>query len=137
MRCGFRTTYLNNFRCIEVRRKKRLLIADDNNSVIAAVRLILEGEFDIISASTKEYALAIFNERNIDLILLDIDFYGKPDGWEILEEVRKKDSEIVIFLMTGNLNHQKNELVKKVDGFFEKPFDVKLIRNLLKNKKLI
>lgn len=117
--------------------KKLLLVADDSKSVIDAVHLILDEEFDIISASTKESILALYDVGNIDVIFLDIDFYGNPDGWEILQQLRKKDNEIAIFLMTGNPVHKRNGLVSLADGFLEKPFDTESIRVLLNEKGLI
>ena len=117
--------------------KKLLLVSDDSRAVINSIHMILDEELEIIDATNKEETLTLFDTDCPDVIFLDIDFYGEPDGWEILKEIRKKNESVVIFITTGNAGHMDNSLMNIADGFIEKPFDTKLIRALLKEKSLI
>lgn len=51
----------------------KLLVVDDEASVLTMVRLLLRGtDFDIIGASSGEEALTLAQAHDIDMVLLDI-----------------------------------------------------------------
>lgn len=117
--------------------KKLLLVSDDSIAVIKSIHMVLGEELEIIDATSKEETLTLFDAGCPDVIFLDIDYYGEPDGWEILKEIRKKNESVVIFITTGNAAHKDNPLMNIADGFFEKPFDFELIRVLLSEKGIL
>ena len=116
---------------------KRLLVIDDSEQVREAVHLILDGKFEISDASCRAEALNIFKLQRPDYILLDIEFGAVPEGWEILKEIRQKDREVPIFLMSANGFYQEHPLVSETNGFIEKPFSLEAFTKVLNGKEAV
>ena len=52
--------------------KKRILVADDDVSIVASLQFILEDEgFDVVCVTTPEAARAQVSESTFDCVLLD------------------------------------------------------------------
>ena len=94
---------------MEVKSKEgRLLIVDDNKSVLNALRLFLKFEFlDVITLSSPNTLIHEIENRDIDVVLLDMNFNaGESSGNEgmyWLREIKKlrKDIEVVMFTAYG------------------------------------
>jgi CheY-like chemotaxis protein len=58
----------------------RILLADDNGEIRAALRLLLEelGEEDILEAADAGRAMEISEQAPVDLVLLDWELPGRP-----------------------------------------------------------
>jgi two-component system response regulator AtoC len=80
----------------------RILVIDDDDSVrtLLAKRLSNEG-YEVRTANCGRAALALLETSTFDAALLDIQL---PDmtGIEILEGIRRRDSEIAAVMMTGH-----------------------------------
>jgi CheY-like chemotaxis protein len=73
--------------------KKRILMIEDDEEMIALGELILEREgFEVISATTGPEGLTLLGNSPADLILLDIIMDGM-DGWTVLETI-KADAQL-------------------------------------------
>ena len=116
---------------------KKLLVVDDSEQIHEAVHLILDGKFEIFSASCRREALKLFDSQRPDCILLDIEFNSVPEGWEILKEIRKKDREVPIFIMSANGFYREHPLVSETNGFIEKPFSLEALTKILNGKEAI
>lgn len=116
---------------------KKLLVIDDDEKVREAVHVIFDRHFQVLDAPDKEEALRLFDSQKPDVILLDIEFNGMPEGWGILKEIRKKDREIPIYLMSGNGTYKEHVLVHQADGFLEKPFSPQKLKDILSEKGLL
>ena len=66
--------------------KPTILICDDEENVRAAIRLVLEREYELVFAADGEEALQQVKAQPVDLILLDIKL-PKVDGLEVLRVV--------------------------------------------------
>ena len=113
---------------------KKLLVIDDSKEVHEAVRLILADKFEISDASCKEEALNLFESQKPDVVLLDIEFNTIPEGWEILKEIRQRDMEVPVYLMSANGFYRENPLVSETEGFIEKPFSLEALTRILNGK---
>ncbi|MCR5303571.1 MAG: response regulator [Lachnospiraceae bacterium] len=118
----------------ELRQKKEapqnLLVVDDDPITLKIVGRILSDMDNIIafSARSKDEALSVVKERNIDLILLDLNF-PDTDGFTILEEIRKI-RDIPAILLTGD---RSTEILKKIreyrmEDYLTKPLNSAITR---------
>ncbi len=88
-----------------------LLIVEDDGDLRAAIQFGFEQLGCLVStASNGESALEILGHRNFDIILSDINMPVK-NGVELLKEIRKKDSEIKIVMMSGGSVYTSEELI--------------------------
>jgi DNA-binding response OmpR family regulator len=74
--------------------KKSILIVDDEEDISSLVRLILEDAgYECTTASNGLEALTKIQNTVFDLVLLDI-MMPVLNGWEVLRELRSKESTI-------------------------------------------
>jgi len=116
---------------------KKLLVIDDDAKIHESFSVALDRHFELINASCREEAITFFDEKKPDVVFLDIEFYDKVEGFDILRELRKKDGSVSVYLMSGNCAHKDNLLVKQANGFFVKPLSVIDIRSELRKRGLM
>ena len=80
--------------------KPTVLVCDDEESVQAAIRLVLEQDYDLAFASDGEEALRQFQARPADLVLLDLKM-PKKDGMEVLQELMSQQPPPRVVLLTA------------------------------------
>ena len=83
-------------------RRGRLLIVDDQSVSLQVAQLALASEFDILTASTGEQALARCRQDAPDLVLLDIAMPGM-DGFEVCRQLKKDAAtrDIAVIFLTA------------------------------------
>ena len=75
-----------------------VLIVDDEKNIVNIIAFNLKKEgYDVLTAGDGEEAVAIANEKNPDLILLDI-MMPKMDGYEACRKIREKHNMPIIML---------------------------------------
>lgn len=77
---------------------KKILLVEDNETIIMGLKYSLEQEgFQVISAKTAKESKEKLDNKNIDIVLLDVSL---PDGngFEICKEIKEKNDIPVIFL---------------------------------------
>lgn len=107
-------------------RRTHLLIVDDEPSVRKVLRRYFEKEsYTVSEAQNRDEAVAVLDNRPIDLITIDVNLDGE-DGLKLVREIRS-NSAIPIILVSG-----KGELVDKVvglemgaDDYISKPFELR------------
>ena len=102
---------------------KHILIIDDEASIRETLSGILEDEgFTPISAASAEEGLTILEERNVDLILLDIWLGDNMDGLTALEKIKEVYSLPVIMISGhGTIETAVQATRKGAFDFVEKP----------------
>jgi len=106
-----------------MKRNNLILVVDDDREILKMVGRILELEgYDVITAASGSSALAIFEERRPDLIILDLMLPGL-DGFQILRLIRKH-SEVPIIVLTGRREVVvlRDAVVLGADDYVRKPF---------------
>ena len=103
--------------------KPTILVCDDEESVRAAIRLVLEHDYTLTFASDGEEALRQFRAHPADLVLLDIKM-PKVDGLEVLKTLTASQPPPRVVLLTA---YQSVELAQRAtrDGaidYVPKPF---------------
>ena len=119
--------------------KEYILIVDDEYSVRQAIKLIFEGEYEVLEAKDGEEALKIIKEGKIDVVLLDIKMPG-ISGMKFLEEIDKidKDIEIIMVTATKDVDVAVQSLKMGAINYITKPFemdDLKVMVDKLLNQK--
>jgi DNA-binding NtrC family response regulator len=104
--------------------RQRLLVIDDEESVVAGLSALLEGDYEVLSATTGRAALKAFGESSPDLVLLDIQL---PDtsGLELLKQFKAYEESVPVVMMSGaGTFEQVVEAMKSgAESFLQKPFD--------------
>ncbi len=85
---------------------RRVLIADDQPDVVAALRLLLRGAgFEIDTACSVQEVRDRLNMRDYDLLLMDLNYARDTtsgrEGLDLLTEVHERDRLLPIIVMTG------------------------------------
>jgi two-component system nitrogen regulation response regulator GlnG len=115
------------------KREKRILIADDEESIVFVLKKLLEDEFVIDTASEGQAALQLINEHNYFAVFLDIRI-PKINGMEILSYSRELANPPNVIIMTA-----QNTMINAIDAmkkgaydYITKPFDVEEIVGIIK-----
>jgi DNA-binding NtrC family response regulator len=105
--------------------KGKILVVDDEADIRESLEtlLCLEG-YTVEAAQNGTEGLQKIEAGNYDLVLLDL---MMPDrsGMEVLEEVRERDKETPIFMITayGSVQVAVTALKKGANDYFSKPWD--------------
>ena len=74
-----------------IERKKRILVVDDDLSIISFLREILETEYVLRTATSGEEALDSLSSFQPDIVLLDVMMPG-INGYETCRKIKKRSS---------------------------------------------
>ena len=106
--------------------KKNILIAEDDRAIIEVVKIILENEGYIVTATDREEAIyEALKDHSPDLILLDIWLSGE-DGGEIAKFLKQNEEtkDIPIIIMSANNETEKITKDAGANDFLLKPFNI-------------
>lgn len=121
----------------------RLMIVDDETSIGAMLEKALtrSGDIKVTYIDNPLSALSRFRAGDYDGVLLDI-MMPQKDGLSVLEEIKAKDPECVVIMMTAYSTLDKVLQSHKVgaDHYLLKPFDSlanveKKVRELVKPRQ--
>jgi DNA-binding response OmpR family regulator len=100
-----------------------ILIADDETEIRELLRLYLEKDgYTVWEAADGMEALAVLKQEKIDLAILDI-MMPSPDGWRVLQNIRKNSNIPVILLSARSGDSDKIlGLDLGADDYITKPF---------------
>ena len=101
-----------------------ILIVDDEFGVRESLRMILKPFYSLYTVPDGKEALKFIQEREIDVITLDLKMPGLS-GIETLREIRKmnKDIDIIIITAYGSVENAKEAVSYGVRDFITKPFN--------------
>ena len=105
---------------------KRALIVEDDVNIAELLMLNLKKDgFDVRIAHDGGKGMAMFNELNPDLMLLDV-MMPVMDGVQVCREIRKTSSVPIIMLTAkGETSDKVTGLDSGADDYITKPFEVK------------
>ncbi len=108
----------------------RILIADDQTDVLAALRLLLKGEhFDIETATSPAGVLETVNTRDLDVVLIDLNYArdttSGSEGLDLLTRIQAVDPTLPVVVMTawGSVDLAVEAMRRGARDFIQKPWD--------------
>jgi DNA-binding NtrC family response regulator len=82
--------------------KYRVLVVDDEVTVLMTYRLILEQQgYDVVACGTSTEAIAAVATQEFDAVLCDYSLEDQHTGFEVIRAARKRDQNIPAALVTG------------------------------------
>jgi len=120
----------------------RVLLVDDEKQFLELLseRLEVRG-LKVNSVTSGEEALALVEERNFDVIVVDLAMPG-IDGLETLKLLKKQDPDLEIIILTGHGTVHSGIKAMKLgaEDFLEKPVDIGVLLEKIgeaKDKRLL
>ena len=112
--------------------KKTLLIVDDDIAHRTMLRILLDWQYQIVEADDGSTAIEEADQRDFDLILMDIRMPG-VSGLEALEKIRSLRPGVPIIMMTAFFSDEITVQAKDRGAFgcLSKPLDFEDLRQNL------
>lgn len=107
-------------------KKKRVLVVDDEASVLLTYKLILEQQgYDVVAAPTSKVAIDEVKSQDFDLVLCDFSLEQQHSGFEVIEAARERNPEVPCVLLTGYATLETSDQAKHkgIEVLF-KPIDI-------------
>src|SRR5438876_4740595 len=108
----------------------RILIADDQADVLAALRLLLKGDrFEIETASSPAGVIKAINSRDLDVVLIDLNYArdttSGSEGMDLLTRIQNIDPTLPVIVMTawGSVDLAVEAMRRGARDFIQKPWD--------------
>jgi two-component system NtrC family response regulator len=102
-----------------------VLIVDDEKNYPPILSAVLQEEgFETLTAGSGQEALAQLQSADVDLVLTDMKMPGM-DGMSLLEQIKKKDADLPVIMMTayGTVDKAVEAMQKGAYSYILKPFD--------------
>ncbi|QSR09910.1 response regulator transcription factor [Lactococcus sp. LG592] len=104
--------------------KKTLLIIEDNDEIQSILTNQFKNEYVVISAFSGTEGLLLFENNNINLVILDVMLPGKQ-GDQVFKELRLKNNvPIIIMSALGDKKKISEFLLNGANDYVTKPFDL-------------
>ena len=110
--------------------KARILVADDQDDVLAALKLLLKGEgYATQSATSPTEVLELLQGSDFDAVLLDLNYTrdttSGQEGLDLLPKVQALDSTLPIIVMTAwsSIPTAVEAIRRGARDYVEKPWD--------------
>src|ERR1700704_835230 len=119
----------------------KILIADDQADVLAALRLLLKGErFQIETASSPVGVLRAIDSQEFDVILIDLNYArdttSGSEGLDLLSRIGGLDPTLPIVVMTawGSVELAVEAMRRGARDFVQKPWDNARLLSIIKTQ---
>ncbi len=122
--------------------KPLLLFVDDDPIILDALSIVLEKDFDLITAESRKQVKSLLQDLSIkpSLALIDLGLPPKPhspeEGFKLIEELMSLNDSFKILVLSGqneDINIQHALTLGAVD-FIPKPCDMSLLRSRLEHQ---
>ena len=116
--------------------KSTVLIVDDCRLNLQLLRDVLNHDYEVLSASSGEEALAIVSSSTVDLILLNV-VMPEMDGYEVCKKLKNDpDTQNIPVIFVTAMNHIEDEekgLEIGAIDYIHKPFHNSIVKMRVKN----
>jgi DNA-binding response OmpR family regulator len=105
---------------------RTILVVEDELSIRSFISLNLrKKKYEVLEVENGEEALIIFNNRKIDMVLLDLMLPG-IDGFKVCQEMRNISQSVGIIILTARTQEEDKVkgLVLGADDYLSKPFSI-------------
>ena len=108
--------------------EKRILLVDDDEVFVEAVRAVLETRYEVDTAPNGTEALRLARENPPDLVILDVMMDHLSEGFDVARQLRtdERTKEVPIIMLTGvdqvyNVRMEVEEDWVPCEKYLEKP----------------
>jgi DNA-binding NtrC family response regulator len=107
--------------------KARVLVVDDEASVLTTYRLILEQQgYSVTALLSSKDAKETIAKQGFDLVLCDYSLEQQHTGFEVIAAARERNPQVPSILLTGYATVETAEEARKRQiGVLFKPIDIK------------
>lgn len=107
-----------------------ILVVEDEKEIREGIKEYLEEfKYNIFEAADGGSAINVFNENDINLILLDINI-PVLNGLNVLKKIREKSTVPILILTAYDDDQTKIEAFNNMcDGYIEKPFSLPVLKS--------
>ncbi len=119
----------------------RVLVADDQKDVLAALELLLGGAgYDVDTAASPGAVLSAVEKADYDAILMDMNYTrdttGGLEGLDLITRLRTADSFLPVLVMTawGSVDGAVEAMRRGARDYVEKPWDNGRLLNALRTQ---
>jgi len=114
----------------------RVLVVDDEGGVRESLRLVLQGECEVVLAASVDEALRVLAAAPADLVLLDLVMPGRS-GFDLLDELCGVPAGPPVVVLTGTtaVSTAVEAMKQGAADYLTKPFEVEALR--IKVRKLL
>ncbi len=110
--------------------RPNILIADDQNDVLEALRMLLKGEgYATESATSPGAVVAALREQEFDALLMDLNYTRDTtsgrEGLDLLPRIQALDDALPVIVMTawGSIESAVEAIQRGARDYIEKPWD--------------
>src|SRR5258706_2410121 len=118
-------------------KKHRILLADDNDDILAAFQEGLESHgFDVVPAANVNEALRLISIENFDVLLSDLHMPDACDGFTVVNAMRHTQPNAVTLVLSGYpvLQAALSGLLLQADQVIVKPIGFAEITEIIQKK---
>jgi DNA-binding NtrC family response regulator len=119
----------------------RILIADDQEDVLAALRLLLKGEgYRTETVNSPAKALAAVEQSDFDAVLIDLNYTrdttSGQEGLDLLARIQAVDQTLPVIVMTAwaNVELAVKAMRRGARDFVQKPWDNERLLTILRTQ---
>lgn len=120
------------------KRQERILIVDDEELIVLAMRKYFEGlGYSVDSAYELEEAQALLANRSYDLVIADLRLtgIGGVEGLQIVSDIHQRcaDTHVILLSAYGTPEIEREAYNRGADAFLHKPKSMMEIANVAVN----
>jgi len=117
-----------------MKKKKSILVVDDDIAHRTMLRILLEWEYEIAEADCGAVAIEKVQRTPFDLVLMDV-CMPEIGGIEALDKIKTLNPGIPIVMMTAYSSNETaaKALEKGAYGYLTKPFDFENLRHTIES----
>lgn len=107
-------------------RKPKVLVVDDEASVLVTYRMILEQQgYETTAVLSSTEALRAVESADFDLLMCDLSLEESHTGFEIFDVARQRNPSVPCVLLTGYASHEAVQQAEKNGiAVLFKPIDI-------------
>jgi len=104
----------------------RILIVDDDPSILDALQDLLGARHDVLVASNGEEAMDQLGRGSVDLVVLDM-MMPVLDGEDALRQIRSRGLRVPVIVASARSDRFADFRALGADDYVQKPFDAGLL----------
>jgi two-component system OmpR family response regulator len=113
--------------------KIRILVVDDDKEVCEFLRsFLLDEGFRVKALTDSKKVMEELKKDRYHLVILDLKM-PKPDGVELMHQIRKHDSDLIVIVLTAfpSVETAVETMKQKAFDYLQKPFNVDELRQVI------